>query len=418
MRNGAKFKNVILNSASVASNVEMEGSTFDEELNAYAMHVGGILFMRNGAKFKNVILNSASVASDVEMDGSTFDGELNASAMHVGSSLFMSGGAKFKDVILNSASVASNADMDGSTFDGELNADAMHVGGSLFMRNGAKAANAMALVFVTIGQNLDLRGATLDSLDLSGVTVAGELRLSAGELGGRATVWRTAQGEPGDLILRNAKVGSLGDDKDAWPEKGHLRLEGFSFAHLGGFVETKGSEARERGAEWWDDWARRDTHYSPDPYQQLAAAFTLAGDKDLADDIRYKGKVREHETQTGLNWLWSAFLRWVAGFGVGNYPFRVLFWVGAISLAGALYLLKRSKGVRDKGHTFFWCWGASLSRLLPVIEINKEFSEFFNDPERTKLTARENAAFSIIGVFGWFLAAVLIAAVSGITGKS
>ena len=196
-------------------------------------------------------------------------------------------------------------------------------------------------------------------------------------------------------------------------------MAGFSFAHLGGFVERQGSVvARERDAEWWDEWARRDTHYSPHPYQQLAAAFTLAGDKDLADDIRYSGRVREHETQSGLNWLWSGFLRWIAGFGVGTYPFRVLHWVGAISLAGALYLWKYAKGVRDKGHGFVWCWGAGLTRLLPVIEMNKEFSDFFNDPERERLTARENAAFSIMGVVGWFLAAILIAAVSGITGKS
>jgi hypothetical protein len=73
--------------------------------------------------------------------------------------------------------------------------------------------------------------------------------------------------------------------------------------------------------------------------------------------------------------------------------------------------------VRDKGHGFLWCWGASLTRLLPVIEINKEFSDFFNDPDRKNLTARENVAFSLMGVFGWFLAAILIAAVSGITAR-
>jgi hypothetical protein len=33
-----------------------------------------------------------------------------------------------------------------------------------------------------------------------------------------------------------------------------------------------------------------------------------------------------------------------------------------------------------KHHGPIWCFGASLARLLPVIEINKEFTEFFNDP--------------------------------------
>ena len=41
-----------------------------------------------------------------------------------------------------------------------------------------------------------------------------------------------------------------------------------------------------------------------------------------------------------------------------------------------------AKGVLDEKHGFVWCFGARLSPLLPVIEINKEFTEFFNDPKR------------------------------------
>ena len=36
----------------------------------------------------------------------------------------------------------------------------------------------------------------------------------------------------------------------------------------------------------------------------------------------------------------------------------------------------------DEKHGFVWCFGASLAPLLPVIEINREFTEFFNDPKR------------------------------------
>jgi hypothetical protein len=77
-----------------------------------------------------------------------------------------------------------------------------------------------------------------------------------------------------------------------------------------------------------------------------------------------------------------------------------------------------SKGVRDAGHGPIWCWGASLARLLPGIEINKEFSDFFNDPPRERLTGFQMAVFSFISVLGWFLAAILVVAVSEITGKS
>jgi hypothetical protein len=62
-----------------------------------------------------------------------------------------------------------------------------------------------------------------------------------------------------------------------------------------------------------------------------------------------------------------------------------------------------------------WCFGASLSRLLPIIEINKEFSDFFNDPERTRLKGWQAFAFSALGMIGWILGGILVVAVSGLT---
>jgi hypothetical protein len=59
----------------------------------------------------------------------------------------------------------------------------------------------------------------------------------------------------------------------------------------------------------------------------------------------------------------------------------------------------------------------SLTRLLPVIEVNKEFTDFFNDPYRQRLTGWQSFIFSLIGLVGWVLGAILIAAVSGLTQK-
>jgi hypothetical protein len=231
----------------------------------------------------------------------------------------------------------------------------------------------------------------------------------------RPTSWRTKDGDPGHLNLRNSRVGSLEDVTDGWPKKGHLNLEGFALSHLIS-LESNDSEMRSRPAEWWDEWIRRDPQYSPAPYQTLAAVFAASGNRDLADEIRYLGRVREQENLSRISWLGSWPLRYVAGFGI--YPHRVLFWIAAISIAGAAYLWFCSKGVRDAGHGPIWCWGASLARLLPGIEINKEFSDFFNDPPRERLTGFQMAVFSFISVLGWFLAAILVVAVSEITGKS
>jgi hypothetical protein len=53
-----------------------------------------------------------------------------------------------------------------------------------------------------------------------------------------------------------------------------------------------------------------------------------------------------------------------------------------------------------------------------VIEINKEFTEFFDDPESKRLTGWQSLIFSAMGIVGFVLGAILIAAVSGLTQSS
>jgi hypothetical protein len=233
-----------------------------------------------------------------------------------------------------------------------------------------------------------------------------------------ATVWTGQDGEPRTLNLRNTHVGNLTDAKYAWPVQGQLHLDGFTFNHLGGFTGDTEPEMRSRGLTWWDNWARRDPDYSPAPYAQLAAALTSAGDRDAANEIRYLGRVREREKENGLVYIWSGAVQYVAGFGIGTYTFRVLYWVIGIALLGAIYFRTRVQGVRDENRGFIWCLGASLSRLLPLIEINEDFKKFFNDPNRAKLSDLQSFVYSAMGILGWVLGAILIAAVSGLTQSS
>ena len=58
------------------------------------------------------------------------------------------------------------------------------------------------------------------------------------------------------------------------------------------------------------------------------------------------------------------------GYGIGIRTFRVLIWVIIISLVGAALLWKTAPAAKQHGK--IWCVGASLARLLSVIEINKE----------------------------------------------
>jgi hypothetical protein len=149
---------------------------------------------------------------------------------------------------------------------------------------------------------------------------------------------------------------------------------------------------------------------------ETGAALTNAGDREAANEIRYLGRVRERETEKGLAFVLSGAVQYVAGFGIGTYTFRVLYWVIGISLAGAALLWMKVPAAKQHGP--IWCFGASLARLLPVIEINKEFTAFFDDPKRERLSGWQSFIFSAIGIVGFVLGAILIAAVSGLTQSS
>jgi hypothetical protein len=214
------------------------------------------------------------------------------------------------------------------------------------------------------------------------------------------------------LNLRNAHAGNLVDAKaGAWPAKGQLRLDGFIFGHLGGFEGESGPETRKQEIELWDNWARLD-------HAQLATAFTNSGDPDAANEIRYLGREREREAACKGGWFrGSCFLRSalgsVAGYGIGTYTFRVLPWVLVFWLAGASLLWWTVPAAKNRGA--IWCFCASLAQLLPVININKELTEFFNDPERTRLKGWQVFLFSALGVVGLALGTILLVAVSGLT---
>ena len=70
-----------------------------------------------------------------------------------------------------------------------------------------------------------------------------------------------------------------------------------------------------------------------------------------------------------------------------------------------------------------WRFGASLHRLLPVVALNKEFEDFFDNPapahvyELRNLNRFQAAFFSGLLIAGWVLGFFLIAALGGLMPK-
>ncbi len=189
---------------------------------------------------------------------------------------------------------------------------------------------------------------------------------------------------------------------------------------------------RKRPPEAWTDWLARDRTFSPQPYNQLASVLMAAGRRDIGEQILFAGHERERDeiwnrpAMSTWQWLRGDFLAWlwlrifaaVAGYGIGLYTFRVLWWVVGLTLLGAV-LLSSSPYARTR--SFGWRLGASLHRLLPVVELSKEFKDFFDNEDEPgkplKLRRWQVAFFACMALAGWVLGFFLLAAMGGLTQK-
>jgi hypothetical protein len=210
------------------------------------------------------------------------------------------------------------------------------------------------------------------------------------------------------LSVSNAQVGVLDSDLTVWP-KG-LDLARFRYDSLGATVAALTMDE-------WLAWIGKNASFDPDPYIHLAAVLNASGRRDDADLIQLNLRDAETRKASGMRkWLLLYPLSVLSGYGIGIYTFRVLYWVVGFWLIGILALMYFSQKARDKG--IIWCGLASLSRLLPIIELNKEFTDFFNDPDRERFGKGLLLFFSGYAIIGAVLAGLVVAALSGLTQHS
>ena len=441
--NRTTFNDVNLTGAKIKGQLDLSGADFEGPLNAETLHVDGNLLMQSdqwrGSSFKAVDISGATVAGNLSLIGASFDGPLYAGLLKVGGNLGMgsltaerleyftrlagspsgykASKVKFKQVLLMGSKVEGNILIPNASFEGAMAASFLQVGGNTDMRD-SHFADHVDMGLAHIGGSLDLSGAGLAGLDLSGASIAADLKLGGAY---DSALCKSNDCKPGALNLRNAHIGSRMDAINDWPARGQLLLEGLTFGRLGGIDGDTGPQMHDQEAKWWDNWARRDPNYSPATYAQLAAAFTNSGDRDTADDIRYLRREREREMVCKESWLGSScilqrVLGSVAGYGIGSHTFNVIPWVLVFWLAGVALLWLTVPAAKNRG--VIWCACASLAQLLPVIPINKELTDFFNDPERKCLKGWQVFVFSALGVVGLALGAILLIAVSGLTQNS
>jgi uncharacterized protein YjbI with pentapeptide repeats len=415
--------------AKINGMADVTGSLFIGKVSARSISIGGDLDAPYAKFTQSTDLSTANISGKVNLTHGQFESMLNAYALHTGGPMDMRF-SRLSDVALGFAKIPGPLDMSDTYLKGKLDAYRLQVEGYVAVKNAALEGD-VNMAFAKIGNNLDLEHAFLQALDLSGASIEGELQLRGHYLG---KIRNSSQGDEEQVVLnlRNAHIGNLADTDKSWPEDGKIQLSGITIDHLGGTNGDTQEDVLKRGVDWWDDkWAKLNIKYTPSPYSQLAAAFSAMGDRDDANEIRYRA--REHERAVArADGKWGTYvllsvLNYLAGYGIGLHGFVVVWWVLGLSTAGAVVLwcsvpeagkeYKNKQGFAAKVEGWTWCFGASLSRLLPIIEL-KEFKGFFEEPNNACFKLWQRIAFSVLGLAGWILGGVLILAISGLTQNS
>ena len=449
-RNATFASDVDLTGARIGSNLEVDGATFHGALRLSSVEVKSDMFLRNHATFSgDVSLIGAKIGGQFDAEASSFGGALNLDSAEVKGGVLLNNHATFGgDVLLLGAKIGDDLEAQTSSFEGWLNLESVEVKSNVLLNDHATFGGDVDLVGAQIGGLLALDSAVAVSIDLS--------RAEIGELGLRGLRWwcvgrklpagvpleaakagvepnstewelgnsrwheaRCDSASPPVFTLRNAHAGALQDSTSAWPPM--MDLEGFRYDRLGGLGGDGGNDMRQRSPDQWIDWIARVPVFSTQPYAQLSSVLAVAGHRDQSEDIQLAGRERErHEAHSWTSWAWLTFLSYVAGYGIGLYTFRVGWWVLGLTIFGAV-ILQLSPQARERNAV--WRLGASLHRLLPVIELSKEFTDFFDGLPQQEIEPKLHkrileAYFAGHAIAGYVLGFFLLAAMGGLTQKA
>jgi uncharacterized protein YjbI with pentapeptide repeats len=413
------------------SDLSMKGATFNEDVDLPYADIDR-LTMDDGS-FAKVNAYSLRVKNRLSMDGATFSGDVDLRFATVGGVLSVANHASFRGELDASHSKVATLGVNDTAIVKEFSASYMTVEGPIFMMRST-FEGGVDLTDAKVHGQIVLDGSITSRLDFSSAEVQ-ELDISG--LGWRCTqydrrpdgrhwklgdaVWRSDSCDNGPLlILRNAHLGALQDSDFAWPLS--LDLEGLRYDRLGGEFGTGSGDMRRRTPKQWIDWLARDLDFSTQPYVQLASVLLSTGHRDTAERVQYAGQERERQEAWDqgdrLQWAWLTTLRGVVGYGIGLYISRVFYCVLALIVLGTA-VLWFSQNARRRG--LAWRLGASLHRLLPAIELTKDFTDFFDNPATTPAYEPRNlnrfqvAFFVGFALVGWLLSFILIAAITGLT---
>jgi uncharacterized protein YjbI with pentapeptide repeats len=407
----AQFGDVNLHSAKIASQFNLNGAKITGKLEMDSTAIGGDLYMvgtaTSPAEFGDVHLPGAKIGGELALLDAKVTGTLDLESAVIGGDLYMVGTAspaELGDVHLPGAKIGGKLDLNGAKVAGRLDMDSAVIGGNLLMSKILLTQKAN-LVFITVKGNLDISGASLAGLDLTGARIAKEMIL------GSPTDHPTWD-DDASLVLRDTQVDALQDAPAAWPE--HVDLEGFTYGRLGGLRDPK-VDVSARGSQWFIHWLAKDEPYSPQPYEQIAAVLRTMGHDEEANDVLFAGAERARQracdNQDIGSWLGQTLLKWTVGYGYGRGPFRALYWVVGFVAVGwiVLWLTGQRHVSKDADHPSMTLGLVySLDMLLPIVRLREAH---YN----VELVGIARYYFYCHRLMGFVLGSFLVAGISGLT---
>lgn len=416
--NSAVSGALYLAGSKVVGDVTLEGSNFSGGISAYSMDVGKHIFIKNGSvKNGPLELLTTTIGGDLDLSDSVFDSSVDLSRAQIKGNLFLANSRFNADYLrLYGVKIGNNIDMARANMLTKVDIDGSFIDGSIVI-DGTQFSQMPYITSTNVRGIIDLNDAKLPSLDLSSTIIGQELRVGRDQ----PVTWKSDS----TLILVNTRVrvisaAIISDVKErcatgkSWPDK--LVLQGFSYDV---FWSVDAVTKAKHLPCWYIGWLERDNSSYDQSFRQLASVLKAKGETDNAEEILYRSKDRElaRATEDGSYFdvigLYS--LKYIIGYGIGSRIFIVIFWVFGFTIIGITVLLA-SQTARRKG--IIWCAGASLDHLLPIVELNKEFGDFFNDPTRKDLKSWQIAYFSIHTLIGYLLASFLVVGLSGLTQTS
>lgn len=370
--NGARLKEIDIDSAQIDGDLAANGSTIDGKFTANSLKVGITIFLHE-ASFGEVSLFGAEVGGDIHAYSSTFYGKFDAGIAKVAGDVLLDEKSRFQDVALDGAEIGGNLAATKSAFEGEFSAINLKLVGDLFLREEASFKD-VSLINAKVAGALEIWGSKFDGhFDLTGADISQDILLASSR--SPPPTWTPAA----RLTLRNAHAGALQATKDAWTVEGSkvlvtTDLSGFSYDWLSGLEAGEGdSMVNLDTAElvrWLQSHRRPDkehnAYYRPQPYEQLAKVLRAGGEPAKANEILWAK--REHQrtaentpvlTKFGLWWLKSLI-------GYGYLPFRALWWFGGLVIIG-WFAATRSYDLRNR--TWFERFWYSFDKTLPLVQL-------------------------------------------------